>query len=71
VKDNNITICQTAGILPISGVDETSNVLIATRSCFRYTALDHLFTISLVQSKKRHEILDPVGITVFVLKITI
>ncbi len=47
-----------------SGVDETSNVLIATRSCFRYTALDHLYTISLVQSKKRHEILDPVGITV-------
>ncbi|EFX85448.1 hypothetical protein DAPPUDRAFT_314258 [Daphnia pulex] len=40
-------------------VDETSNVLIATRSCFRYTALDHLYTISLVQSKKRHEILDP------------
>jgi hypothetical protein len=45
-----------------SGVDETSNVLIATRSCFRYTALDHLYTISLVQSKKRHEILDPVRI---------
>lgn len=41
-------------------MDEAANVLIATRSCFRYTALDHLHIVSLVQSKKRHEILDPV-----------
>ncbi|XP_032783075.2 arf-GAP with coiled-coil, ANK repeat and PH domain-containing protein 2 [Daphnia magna] len=47
------------GLLTSTGVDETSNVLIATRSCFRYTALDHLFIVSLVQSRKRHEILDP------------
>ena len=50
------------GILSSVGADETSNVLIATRSCFRYTALDHLNIVSLVQSKKRHEILDPVKI---------
>lgn len=53
-----------AGMLTNVGVDETANVLIATRSCFRYTALDHLFNLSLVQSKKRHEILDPVN-TIF------
>ena len=48
------------GMLSNAGPDETSNVLIATRSCFRYTALDHLNILSVVQAKKRHEILDPV-----------
>lgn len=54
-----VALTSSQGILSSAGVDEAANVLIATRSCFRYTALDHLHIVSLVQSKKRHEILDP------------
>ena len=43
-------------------VDEGANVLIATRSCFRYTALDHVHLVSMIQSKKRHDLLDAVTI---------
>ena len=38
-------------------VDDASNVLTATRSCFRYTTLDYVYQISMIQSKKGHEVL--------------
>jgi Arf-GAP/coiled-coil/ANK repeat/PH domain-containing protein len=39
-------------------VDDASNVLTATRSCFRYTTLDYVYQISMLQSKKGHEVLE-------------
>ncbi|OAD59767.1 Arf-GAP with coiled-coil, ANK repeat and PH domain-containing protein 2 [Eufriesea mexicana] len=37
--------------------EETSNILSATRSCFRHTALDYIHSLTMIQSRKRHEIL--------------
>jgi len=55
-----VTNSTTGSVTATGAVDETANVLIATRSCFRYTALDHMHLVSMVQSRKRHEILDAV-----------
>lgn len=41
--------------------EETQNLLSATRSCFRHTALDYVHSISLLQAKKRHEVLGTVS----------
>ncbi|KAM3965176.1 centaurin beta 1A [Aphomia sociella] len=38
-------------------VEEIMNLLVATRSCFRHTALDHVHKITMLQARKRHEIL--------------
>uniref|UniRef100_T1JJI0 5' exonuclease Apollo n=1 Tax=Strigamia maritima TaxID=126957 RepID=T1JJI0_STRMM len=38
--------------------DELNNVLVATRSCFQYTGLDYVNQMSLLQAKKRYEVLD-------------
>ncbi|KAL4707847.1 hypothetical protein ACJJTC_001793 [Scirpophaga incertulas] len=38
-------------------VEETVNLLLATRSCFRHTALDHVHKITMLQARKRHEVL--------------
>ncbi|KAF9409595.1 hypothetical protein HW555_011068 [Spodoptera exigua] len=38
-------------------VEEVMNLLLATRSCFRHTALDHVQKITMLQARKRHEIL--------------
>ncbi|CAG4956256.1 unnamed protein product [Colias eurytheme] len=40
-----------------SDVEEIVNLLLATRSCFRHTALDHVQKITMLQARKRHEIL--------------
>ncbi|KAJ1526936.1 hypothetical protein ONE63_008484 [Megalurothrips usitatus] len=37
--------------------EEAQNILSATRSCFRHTALDHVRVLSLLQARKRHEVL--------------
>ncbi|KAK2575979.1 hypothetical protein KPH14_007340 [Odynerus spinipes] len=37
--------------------EETSNILSATRSCFRHTALDYVHALTMLQTRKRHEIL--------------
>ncbi|XP_017881332.1 arf-GAP with coiled-coil, ANK repeat and PH domain-containing protein 2 isoform X2 [Ceratina calcarata] len=37
--------------------EETSNILSATRSCFRHTALDYIHSLTMIQSRKRHEVL--------------
>ncbi|KAG7188432.1 hypothetical protein KM043_008078 [Ampulex compressa] len=37
--------------------EETSNILSATRSCFRHTALDYIHVLTMLQARKRHEIL--------------
>ena len=37
--------------------EETSNILSATRSCFRHTALDYIHALTMLQARKRHEIL--------------
>ncbi|XP_015514988.1 arf-GAP with coiled-coil, ANK repeat and PH domain-containing protein 2 isoform X1 [Neodiprion lecontei] len=37
--------------------EETSNLLSATRSCFRHTALDYVHVLTMLQARKRHEIL--------------
>jgi len=41
-----------------AALDDASNLLTATRSCFRYTGMDYVFQISMLQAKKRHVILD-------------
>ncbi|XP_034243344.1 arf-GAP with coiled-coil, ANK repeat and PH domain-containing protein 2 isoform X2 [Thrips palmi] len=37
--------------------EDSQNILSATRSCFRHTALDHVRVLSLLQTRKRHEVL--------------
>ncbi|KAH0552025.1 arf-GAP with coiled-coil, ANK repeat and PH domain-containing protein 2 [Cotesia glomerata] len=37
--------------------EEASNILSATRSCFRHTALDYVHSLTMLQSRRRHEIL--------------
>ncbi|XP_043258687.1 arf-GAP with coiled-coil, ANK repeat and PH domain-containing protein 2 [Colletes gigas] len=37
--------------------EEASNILSATRSCFRHTALDYIHSLTMIQARKRHEIL--------------
>ncbi|GLH03543.1 ArfGAP with SH3 domain, ANK repeat and PH domain-containing protein [Gryllus bimaculatus] len=39
-------------------VEEAQNLLCATRSCFRHTALDYVHAVSLLQTRKRHEVLS-------------
>ncbi|CAH1112565.1 unnamed protein product [Psylliodes chrysocephalus] len=39
-------------------VEEIQNVLVAVRSCFGHNTLDYINSISVLQSKKRHEILS-------------
>lgn len=41
----------------ITDVEEVVNLLLATRSCFRHTALDHVQKITMLQARKRHEVL--------------
>lgn len=38
-------------------VEEVMNLLLATRSCFRHTALDHVQKITMLQARKRHEVI--------------
>ncbi|XP_023330565.1 arf-GAP with coiled-coil, ANK repeat and PH domain-containing protein 1 [Eurytemora carolleeae] len=42
-------------------LEDTSNLLTATRSCFRYTGMDYVYQISMLQSQKRYIILDSLG----------
>lgn len=42
-------------------VEEVQNLLLATRSCFGHTALDYVYRISMLQTKKRHEIVGTVS----------
>lgn len=42
-------------------VEEVVNLLLATRSCFRHTALDHVQKITMLQVRRRHEILATVS----------
>lgn len=37
--------------------EEANNLLAATRACFRHTALDHVHCVTMLQARKRHEIL--------------
>ncbi|XP_023726928.1 arf-GAP with coiled-coil, ANK repeat and PH domain-containing protein 2-like isoform X2 [Cryptotermes secundus] len=37
--------------------EEAQNLLCATRSCFRHTALDHVYCLSALQAKKKPEVL--------------
>jgi len=39
-------------------MEDAANLLTATRSCFRYTTLDYVYQISMLQSRKRHEVLE-------------
>lgn len=43
-------------------VEEVQNILVAVRSCFGHQTLDYVNSISVLQSKKRHEILSTVSI---------
>ncbi len=47
-----------------SEVEDATNLLTATQSCFRYTALDYVYQISMLQSRKRHEVLETLMVTV-------
>lgn len=51
----------------VSDVEEAMNLLLATRSCFRHTALDHVQKITMLQARKRHEILATVNINILVI----
>ena len=42
-------------------LEDASNLLTATRSCFRYTGMDYVYQISMLQSQKRYIILDALG----------
>ena len=42
----------------VNDVDEASNLLIASQSAFNYSAVDYVYSITMIQSRKRHEILD-------------
>jgi Arf-GAP/coiled-coil/ANK repeat/PH domain-containing protein len=44
--------------------EEATNLLTATRSCFQHLTLDYVTQLSVVKSKKRHEVLDSVCIKV-------
>ena len=39
-------------------VEEATNMLTATQSCFNYTALDYVYLMTMLQAKKRHECVD-------------
>nr|XP_018916307.1 PREDICTED: arf-GAP with coiled-coil, ANK repeat and PH domain-containing protein 1 [Bemisia tabaci] len=39
-------------------IEETLNILAATRACFRHTALDHLHCVTKLNSRKSHEVLS-------------
>jgi len=41
--------------------EEAQNLLCATRSCFRHTALDHVHCLSVLQAKKKPEVLGTVS----------
>jgi hypothetical protein len=41
--------------------EEAQNLLCATRSCFRHTALDHVYSLSVLQAKKKPEVLGTVS----------
>lgn len=43
-------------------VEEAQNILVAVRSCFGHQTLDYVNSISVLQSKKRHEILSTVSV---------
>ncbi len=43
-----------------SDAEDAANLLTATKSCFRYTALDYVHQISMLQSRKRHEVMDSI-----------
>ena len=51
--------------------EEVRNLLTATRSCFRHTALDYICQIGCLQSKKRHIVLDSVCKYYFIQKLMI
>lgn len=38
-------------------IEQTNGILQATVTCFRHTVLDHVYTISMLQARKKHEIL--------------
>lgn len=42
-------------------IEENSNLLVATRSCFGHQVLDYVHSITVLQNKKRHEILSTVS----------
>jgi len=42
-------------------LEDASNLLTATKSCFRYTGMDYVYQISMLQSKKRHVVLESLG----------
>jgi len=41
-----------------SDLEDASNLLTATRSCFRYTGMDYVYQISMLQHRKKHVVLD-------------
>jgi len=45
----------------LSDIEDSSNLLTATKSCFRYTGMDYVYQISMLHSRKRHVVLDALG----------
>ena len=39
-------------------IEDSSNLLTATRSCFRYTGMDYVYQISMLQAKKKHVVVE-------------
>ncbi|KAJ8928250.1 hypothetical protein NQ314_019200 [Rhamnusium bicolor] len=46
-------------------VEEVQNILVAVRACFGHQTLDYVNGISVLQAKKRHEILSTVSFITF------
>lgn len=42
-------------------IEENSNLLVATRSCFGHQVLEYVHYITVLQNKKRHEVLSTVS----------
>jgi Arf-GAP/coiled-coil/ANK repeat/PH domain-containing protein len=45
----------------LAEAEEAQNLLCATRSCFRHTALDYVYCLSVLQAKKKPEVLGTVS----------
>lgn len=50
-------------------VSDAVNTLSASSSCFKHIALDYVYSLTSIQSKKMHEILSTVGASAFLLHV--
>ena len=42
----------------VNDMEEASSALVASQSCFHYCTVDYVYLITMLQAKKKHEVLD-------------